>query len=95
MYMIYLSFYSFDIVFIRIRNLRQLTKQYYGKKLAISLYAWRLVNDVPSLKLYHQSYHQTSNISRTKSPNLNVYRLILHVPLPNPLKPGVESRMKM
>ena len=35
-------------------------------------------------------YHQTSNISRTKSHNLNVYCLILQLSLPNPLKPGVK-----
>ena len=38
---------------------------------------------------------QTSNITCTKSPNLNVPHLILHLSLPNPLKPGVELRMKM
>ena len=40
-------------------------------------------------------YHQTSNISHTKSQNLNVSRLVLQLSLPNPLKPGVKSRMKM
>ena len=40
-------------------------------------------------------YHQTSNISRIKSQNLNVSRLVLQLSLPNPLKPGVKSRMKM
>ena len=34
-----------------------------------------------------------SNISRTKSPNLNVSRFVES--LPNPMKPGVTSRMKM
>ena len=40
-------------------------------------------------------YRKTCNISRTKSQNLNDSRLILHLSLPNPLKPGVKSRMKM
>ena len=40
-------------------------------------------------------YRQISNISRTKSQNLNVSRLVLQLPLPNPVKPGVKSRMKM
>ena len=38
---------------------------------------------------------QTSNTSRTKSQNWNVSRLVLQVSLPNPLKPGGNSRMKM
>ena len=40
-------------------------------------------------------YRQTSNIRRTEFQNLNVYRLVLQLSLPNPLQPGVESRMKM
>ena len=32
--------------------------------------------------------HEISNIRRTKSPNLNVYRLVLQFALPNPMKPG-------
>ena len=40
-------------------------------------------------------YRIISNISRTESPNLNDPRLVLHLPLFNPLKPGVKSRMKM
>ena len=40
-------------------------------------------------------YHQTSNISHTKSQHLNVSRLVLQLSLPNLLKPGVTSRMKM
>ena len=40
-------------------------------------------------------YTQTFNIKHTKSQNLNVSHLILLLSLPNPLKPGVESKMKM
>ena len=40
-------------------------------------------------------YRQISNISRTKSQNLNVSRIVLQLSLPNPLKPGVKSRMKV
>ena len=35
------------------------------------------------------------NINRTKSTNLNDFRLVLKLSLPNLLKPGVKSRMKM
>ena len=36
-----------------------------------------------------------SNITRTKSPNLNVSRIVLQFSLPNPMMPTVKSRMKM
>ena len=42
------------------------------------------IND-PSLR-----YRQTSNISRITFQNLNVSRLALWLPLPSPLKPGVQ-----
>ena len=42
-----------------------------------------------------QRYRQTSSIKGTKSQNLNVSRLVLHISLPNPLEPGVKWRMKM
>ena len=40
-------------------------------------------------------YRKISNIRHTKSPNLNVSRLVLQLSWPNPMKPGVTSRMKM
>ena len=40
-------------------------------------------------------YCKISNISGTKSENLNDSGLILQLFLPNPLKPGVKSKMKM
>ena len=41
------------------------------------------------------TYRQISYIRRTKSQNLNDSRLVLQLPLPNPLKPGVKPSMKM
>ena len=41
------------------------------------------------------TYCQTSNISYTKSQNLDVSRLVLHLSLLNPLRPDVMLRMKM
>ena len=41
------------------------------------------------------NYRQISNISHTKSQTLHVSRLVLHLSLPNPLKPNVTSIMKM
>ena len=40
-------------------------------------------------------YRKISNIRRTKSQNLKDSHLVLKSSLPNPLKPGVKSRMKM
>ena len=40
-------------------------------------------------------YRQTSNISRTKSQHLNVSGLLLQLSFPNPLTPGVKSKMEM
>ena len=37
----------------------------------------------------------SSSLRRTKSKIWNVFRLVLQLSLPNPLKPGVKSRMKM
>ena len=42
-----------------------------------------------------RAYCQTSNRRHTKSQHLNVSHLVLQLPLPNPLKPGVNSRMKI
>ena len=40
-------------------------------------------------------YRKTSSISHIKSKNLNVSHPVLQLSVPNPLKPGVKSRMKM
>ena len=43
----------------------------------------------------YSNYRQISNIRRIKSQTLNVSWLVLQLPLPSPLEPGIESRMKM
>ena len=40
-------------------------------------------------------YRRTSNIRSTESQDLNASHFVLQLPLPNLLKPGVKSRMKM
>ena len=40
-----------------------------------------------------KTYNQTFNTRRTKSQNLKASRLVLQLPLSNPLKPSVKSRM--
>ena len=47
------------------------------------------------LQARRTNYHKISNIRCTKSPNLNVPRIVLRLSLPNPMKPCVKSRMKM
>ena len=50
-----------------------------------------------TMKSVHQrdTYREISNISRTKSEDLNFPRLVMQLSLYNILKPGVKSRMKM
>ena len=43
----------------------------------------------------HHEHRKVSNITRTKSQNLNDSRLVLQLSMSNLLKPGVKSRMKM
>ena len=43
----------------------------------------------------YKNYRKTSDVSRTNSQNLNDSPLVVQMLLPNPLKPGVKSRMKM
>ena len=40
-------------------------------------------------------YRKISNIKCENSQNLNDSHLVLQLSLPNPLKPGVKSRMKI
>ena len=42
----------------------------------------------------HCIYRQISNIRRTKFQNLHDSRLVLQLPLPNPLKPGGRLNKK-
>ena len=48
-----------------------------------------------SLQVCIYCYGQTSNISCTISSNLNVFVIVLPLALPNPLKSGVKSSMKI
>ena len=40
-------------------------------------------------------HRKISNIRRTKPENLSECRLVLQLPLANPLKPGIKLRMEM
>ena len=48
-----------------------------------------------TLLLPGSTSRQISSITHTKSKHLNVSSLLLQLPLPNPLKLGVKTRMKM
>ena len=41
------------------------------------------------------AYRKVSNISGTKCQNLNDSRLVLQLPVPNPLKPSIKSIIQM
>ena len=60
---------------------------------------WSLVQQIKWIIEQSQSttlnYCPTSNISHTKFQNIKVSHLALQLSLPNPLKPGVKSWMKM
>ena len=61
----------------------------------IAIVADVLVKQAAAVSVMVLTYCQTSIIS---APNLKTWKisgLILQLSLPNPLKPGVESRMKM
>ena len=55
----------------------------------------RMSNYTPHTSMNVITYRKLSNISRTKSQNLNDSRLVLHLSSPNLLKPGVKYSMKM
>ena len=44
---------------------------------------------------WYWNYRKFANIRLTQSQNINVSCLVLQLSLPNPLKSGVELRMKM
>ena len=46
-----------------------------------------------AFSVQHLNYRKIYNTRRTKSQNLNNFRLVSQLPLPNPLKPGVKLRM--
>ena len=54
---------------------------------------YHVLKDDTQVAKPHLIYRKVSNIRRTKFQNLN--DLVLKSSLPNPLKPGVKSRMKM
>ena len=100
---------SFD-VFFDLRVNKRLSKQSWGwwsetpscplwrhsnehgfNQTACGVSAW-ISNDNPHKKWI---YRQISNMRGTKSQSLNDSHLVLKSSLPNPLKPGVKSRMKM
>ena len=49
----------------------------------------------PRLHFLADNYHNICNIRCTKSQSLNDSHLVLHLPLPNPLKPVIKLRMEL
>ena len=54
-----------------------------------------LIALMTALLINPYNYRKIYNIRRTKSQNLSDSHLVLQSPLPNPLKPGIKSIMKM
>ena len=61
-------------------------------ELAQCLWHWQSLTNSPHMGIQHC---KISDIRRTQNQNWNDSRLIMQLPLLNPLKPGVKSRMKM
>ena len=66
-----------------------------GQSLTIVAGEWApiysFVVKIPVNRYNFNGYHRKiSNIRRTKFENFNVSHLVLQLPLPNPLKPGVK-----
>ena len=77
--------YLIDHLMLRLYHGRTTLGKYNTKSICISTGAHK-----PT-----RAYRKTSNISRSKSQNLNVSRFVLQLSFLNPLKPDVKSRMKM
>ena len=76
-----------------IDNMSRLVKVMTRHQTSIKLWPEPMVTKIYTAILH--DYCKISNISHTKSPNLTVSRLVLQLSMPNPMKPGVKSRMKI
>ena len=65
------------------------------KNYIVLLFQWANVSKPFYVTSVGNSYRQISNIRRIRSRHLKDSRTVLRLPLPNPLKPDVKSRMKM
>ena len=72
-------------------KIKTLNSAWPGKRVT----CWNEISARIGEQIQQMKYCKISNIWCTKSQNLNDSRLVLQLPLPNPLKPGVKSRMKM
>ena len=82
----------------RLHHQRQSGREDGMLELRVWRVAWVDINKVIMLIASWErvkTYRKISNIRRTKSQNLNDSHLVLQLSLPNPIKPGVKSRMKM
>ena len=85
-----------SIAAIRLAKIIQFArKTYLGIVREFQLLPIKATRVLPNYACVQYDYRPISNISRTTSHNLNGTRLVLQLPLPNPLKPGVKSIMKM
>ena len=71
------------------------TNIFHGRSLYTFYPSILIVISVAQAVIRRTKYCENSNISDTKSQSKSASRLVLQLPLPNPLNPGVKSRMKM
>ena len=74
-------------------NIASNTKTYM--KTLLEIYLFSMYIHVYIASSFFANYRKTFSISRTKSQNLTLSRVVLQFSLPNPLKPGVKSSTKM
>ena len=89
-------------IFLVAFNKQVLCMNRYFAKVCSRYFKWKYTNiEAESGFVLHRvstitlTYRITSNIRRTESQNLNDSRVVLQLALPNPLKPGIKSIMKM
>ena len=82
----------FILVIVMVINIRWMLRRMH---LAFMHHKYKNIQSLSRCNGVVLAYRQFSNIRRTQFQNINGSRLVLQLPLPNPLKPGIKLRMKM
>ena len=85
---------TFFILFLKIKFAVNVQVVAWCRANDKSLSEWIMTQFTVAFR-HHYFYRQSSNIRHIKSYILNVSRLVFQLSLPNPLKPDVQSGMKM
>ena len=83
-------------MYTHIRKYLPLTTILFNKEIISSIFIRKCIAESAFEFQSHIScYRKISNMSRTKSPNLNVSRLVLQLSFLNLMNPDFKSRVKM